>query len=146
MQKSEGSVIIHIPIETVFNAVADPEEMTHYVSSALAGFGGKSGELESYAEWTYPVAGMKLNARTTVSEVEKPYRLIQEMTGAMKGKWTWNLEQEEQDTKVDYCIEYNVPGGILGKVADALFLGRMNRKNLEKTLLALKAYCENEEL
>jgi hypothetical protein len=27
MPKSEGSVIINIPIEKVFNAVADPEEM-----------------------------------------------------------------------------------------------------------------------
>ena len=142
MPKSEGTVIINIPIEKVFNAVADPENMTHYVSSTLTGFGGKPGELESYAEWTYPVAGMKLNAKTTVSEVEKPHRLVQEMSGAMKGKWIWNLKQEDKTTKVNYCIEYIVPGGILGEMVNTLFLGRMNQKNLEKTLQALKVYCE----
>jgi carbon monoxide dehydrogenase subunit G len=52
MPKSEGSVIISIPIEKVFNTVADPEEMTNCVSSVLADFGGEPGELESYAEWT----------------------------------------------------------------------------------------------
>ena len=85
---------------------------------------------------------MKLYAKTTVSEVEKPHRLIQEMSGAMKGKWIWNLKQEGKNTKVDYCIEYIVPGGILGKIANTLFLGGMNQRNLEKTLQALKVYCE----
>ena len=142
MPKSEGSIIINIPIEKAFDIVADPEEMTHYVSSALTGFDGKPGELGSYAEWSYPVAGMKFNAKTTVSEVEKPNLLVQEMTGAMKGKWIWNLKQDGKNTEVDYCIEYIVPGGILGKIANTLFMGRMNQTNLEKTLQALKVYCE----
>ena len=64
------------------------------------------------------------------------------MTGAMKGKWIWNLKQDGKNTKVDYCIEYIVPGGILGKMANTLFMGRMNQENLEKTLQALKVYCE----
>jgi carbon monoxide dehydrogenase subunit G len=138
MPKSEGAVTINAPIEKVFDTAADPQIIAQISSGSLVGTGGNNGELGSYADWEY----LKLRSRTSVSEVNKPYRLAQEMTGAMPGRWIWNLKQEGKNTKVDYCIEYIVPGGILGKIANTLFLGRMNQKNLEKTLQALKAYCE----
>jgi carbon monoxide dehydrogenase subunit G len=142
MPKSEGKVVINATLEKVFDAVAEPEKMAQYVVSALVGYTGKPGELGSYAEWLYPVAGMKIRGKTTVSEVDKPHRLVQEMSGTMKGKWIWDLEQDDEAVKVDFCLEYIVPGGILGNIADKLFLGRMNQKTMEKTMLGLKAYCE----
>lgn len=138
MSKTEVSVTINAPIERVFDTVADPEIIAQISSGALIGTKGKNGELGSYADWEY----LKLRSRTTVSEVNKPHKLVQEMTGAMPGKWTWSLEQEGQTVKVDFCIEYSVPGGILGKIANKLFLGRMNQKNGEKTMHGLKTYCE----
>jgi coenzyme Q-binding protein COQ10 len=142
MPKSKGSVTINSPIEKVFDAVAEPEKMAHYVVSTLVGFTGTPGELGSYAEWLYPVAGMKIRGKTIVSEVDKPRRLAQEMSGTMKGKWIWVLEQDGQAVKVDFCLEYIVPGGILGKIADKLFLGKMNQKTMVKTMQGLKTYCE----
>ncbi|MBA7547593.1 hypothetical protein ES705_40022 [subsurface metagenome] len=143
MPKSEGSVSINAPIEKVFDAAADPEKMAKYISAAvLTATKGKPDELGSYSEWVYPVAGMKVRAKMTVSEVDKLRRLVQEMSGTMPGKWIWNLKQEGQAVKVDFCIEYSVPGGILGKIANKLFLGRMNQRNMESCLHGLKVYCE----
>ena len=138
MPKTEVSVTINAPIEKVFDAVADPEIIAQISSGALVATKGKHDELGSYADWEY----LKLRSRTTVSEVNKPHKLVQEMTGAMSGKWTWSLEQEGQTVKVDFCIDYTVPGGILGKIANKLFLGRINQKNGEKTMQGLKTYCE----
>jgi uncharacterized membrane protein len=138
MPKSEGSVTINAPIEKVFDAVANPEIISQISSGTVIGTQGKYGELGSYADWEY----LKLRSRTTVSEVNRPYKLVEDMTGAMPGKWIWSLEQEGQAVKVDFCIEYHVPGGILGKIADKLFLGRINQKNGQKTMQGLKAYCE----
>ena len=117
--------------------------MTHYASSSvLTESKGKPDEVGSYSEFDYHVMGMKFHARMTVSEVDKPRSLIQKMSGAMSGKWIWGLEQDGQAVNVDFCIEYRVPGGILGNIANKLFLGRMNQKNLEGTLHNLKVYCE----
>jgi coenzyme Q-binding protein COQ10 len=138
MPKSEGSVTINVPVEKVFDAITNPEIISQMSSGSVTGTKGKYGELGSYADWEY----LKLHSRTTVTEVNRPYKLVQEMSGAMPGKWIWNLKQDGQAVKVDFCIEYRVPGGILGKIADKLFLGRMNQKNLEKTLKNLKDYCE----
>lgn len=143
MPKTEGTVTINAPIEKVFDAIADPEKMNQYVLTAdLTEAKGKPDELGSYALWTYPVAGMKIHGKVTVSEVDKPHRMVQEMSGTMLGKWIFNLEQAGQAVKVDICIEYSVPGGILGKIADKLFLGRINQNNMEKMCKNMKAYCE----
>ena len=138
MPKTEVSITINAPIERVFNAIADPKLIEKISSGALVEANGNNGELGSYAIWEY----LKLRSRTTVSEVNKPYKLVQEMTGAMPGKWIWNLNKEDQAVKVDFCIEYKVPGGIFGDFLNKLFLGRINQKNGEKTMQGLKFHCE----
>jgi hypothetical protein len=60
----------------------------------------------------------------------------------MPGKWVWILKQESQSVRLDFCIEYRVPGGILERIANSLFLGRINRKNGEKMMQGIKANCE----
>jgi uncharacterized protein YndB with AHSA1/START domain len=143
MPKSEASVTISAPIEKIFDAIADPEKVAQYAnSSLLIDTKGKPDELGSYAEYDYHVLGVKFHAKITVSEVDKPRKLVQEMSGAMPGKWTWNLKQVGQVVKVNFKIDYSVPGGIFGKIADRFFLGRMNQENLENMAIGLKAYCE----
>lgn len=145
MGKSEASISIITPIGKVFDAIADPEKMAEYSNaSILTEAKGNPGEPGSSADWEYKVAGMKFHATTTVSLVKKPKKLIQEMAGAMPGRWIWNLKQKDRTTEVDFCIEYHLPGGIFGKMADKLFMGGMNQKNLEKTLSCLKEYCERK--
>ena len=143
MPKSEASVTINAPIEKVFDAIADQEKAVQYYPAAvLIAVNGKPDELGSSAELEYHVAGMKIHAKITVSEVDKPLKLVYEMSGAMPGKWIWSLEQEGQAVKVDFSIDAKIPGGILGKIANQLFLGRMNQKNAEKCVQGLKVYCE----
>ena len=143
MPKSEASVTINAPIEKVFDAIADQEKAAQYYPAAeLISVKGKPDEPGSSAELEYHVAGMKIHAKITVSEVDKPLKLVYEMSGAMPGKWIWSLEQEGQAVKIDFSIDAKIPGGILGKIANKLFLGRMNQKNAEKCVHGLKVYCE----
>ncbi len=143
MPKSEASVTINAPIEKVFDAIADQEKAVQYYPAAvLIAVNGKPDELGSSAELDYHVVGMTIHAKITVSEVDKPRKLVYEMTGAMPGKWIWSLEQEGQAVKVDFSIDAKIPGGILGKIANQLFLGRMNQKNAESCVQGLKVYCE----
>ncbi len=141
MPKTEVSVMINAPIEKAFDAISAPEVIAQESAARLIGTKGNNGELGSYADWEY----LKLRSRTTVSEVNRPYKLVQEMTGAMPGKWTWDLVQEGQAVEVGLCIEYKIPGGIFGEIANKLFLGRINRKNGLKTMQGLKAYCEKNK-
>ena len=42
-------------------------------------------------------------------------------------------------------IEYQMPGGGVGKIVDRLFVEKMNVKNLEDSLKNLKALVERKE-
>jgi hypothetical protein len=39
-------------------------------------------------------------------------------------------------------IDYGIPGGIIGKIAEKLFLERMNQKTIEKSVEGLEIFCE----
>lgn len=47
-----------------------------------------------------------------------------------------------QAVKVDFSLDYRVPGGILRKVALQLSLGRMNQKNMKNAAEGIKILCE----
>ena len=143
MPISEASIIIAAPIEKIFDAVADQEKAAQwYPAAELISVNGKPDELGSSAELDYHVLGMTIHSKITVSEVDKPRKLVHELSGAMPGKWTWTLEQDGQAIRVKFSVDYGLPWGILGKIANALFLGRMNQKNAEKAVKGLKVYCE----
>jgi len=143
MPKSEGSVAINAPIEKVFDAIADQEKAARwYPAAVLKAVEGRPDELGSSAELEYRLAGMKIQAKITVSEVDRPHKLVHDLSGALPGKWTWSLAEEGPIVRVNFRIDYSVPGGILGKIADKLFLGRMNQRNMARAVHGLKVYCE----
>ena len=143
MPKSEASISITAPIEEVFNAVADQEKAAQwYPAAKLISTKGKPDELESSAELDYLILGMKIRSAITVIEVNKPNKIVHRLSGMTPGQWTWTLQEEGQIVKVNFRIDYNVPWGILGKITNRLFLGRMNQRNMEKSVHNLKSYCE----
>ena len=81
---------------------------------------------------------------TTMLEAERPRKVVTEETGGLSGNFEWTLEPQGQATKVDVKIDYSVPGGIIGKIANQLLLERMNQKNMESMAEGLKIYCEHE--
>ena len=125
MPKSEGTVNISAPIEKVFVAIADPKVIDKESAGKLIETKGNNGEIGSSAVWEY----LKLRSTTTVTEVEKPHKLIQDMAGGMPGRWIWNLKQEGETVRIEFYIEYTVPGGIFGTLMDKLFLHGINEKN-----------------
>jgi uncharacterized membrane protein len=63
----------------------------------------------------------------------------------MTGSWQWTLEPlGERRTRVTARIEYVLPGGALGRAANALLVERMNEKNAERLLENLKLVAEAE--
>jgi len=144
MPRAEASVTINAPIEKVFDVVADPEQVPQYMSgvSDVSNIQGDPGEKGSSSDIAYHVMGMKFTQQMTVSEVEKPRKLLLEMKGGFPGTFQWTLEAQGQATKVDVMVDYSVPGGILGKIANQLLLERMNQKNLDGSAEKLKLLCE----
>ncbi len=143
MPRAEASVTINAPIEKVFDVIADYGQLAQYAPvSEVTNIKGNPGEKGSSADYTYHVLGIKFTMHTTMLEAERPRKVTTEETGGLSGKFEWTLEPQGQATKVNVRIDYTVPGGVLGKIANRLLLERMNQKNMDTMAHGLKIYCE----
>ena len=144
MPKVETSITINAPIEKVFHAIIELELAPQWSSgvSEVTNIKGNPEEKGSSADLAYHVLGMKFTQHMITSEIEKPRKAIRQMTGGFPGTIGFALEPQGQATKVDVRVDYSIPGGIIGKIANQLLLERMNQKNIESTVEGLKIFCE----
>ena len=143
MPRLETYITIRAPIKKVFNALIDPEVISKWLTiHAVSGVKGNPGEKGSSADYSYRVLRLKFKQTMAVLEVNKPRRIVWEMSGSFVGKWVQTLESQQEGTRVDTKVDYIVRGGVIGRMADRLFLQRINQRNLEIGSARLKEVCE----
>jgi len=144
MPTVEASIVIACPIEKVFVTMVNPKDIPRFAPvQAVSNVKGDPQEKGSSADYEYRFGGMKLTQTMTVLEVQAPTEIAYEMSGGFPGRWTYNLEQGTGGTIVKTTVQYSVPGGIIGRIADWLVFRRMNQGNLDRGQLGLKRFCES---
>jgi carbon monoxide dehydrogenase subunit G len=89
-------------------------------------------------------AGMSMPITETVVDYEPDRLQLLEMEGMLSGRARWELTPEGGGTRLTTTFDYALPGGVLGKLADALVVKRMNGKSLEEALNNFKALVERQ--
>jgi uncharacterized membrane protein len=87
-------------------------------------------------------AGMSLPLAETVLEYQPGKLQLFEMEGMLSGRARWEVVPEGEETRVTTTFDYKLPGGLFGRIADALIVKRMNAKSLEEGLHNFKALIE----
>ena len=80
----------------------------------------------------------------TVLEYQPGKLQLLQMEGMLSGQARWALAPEGDGTRLTTTFDYALPGGVFGKVADALIVKRMNGKSLEEALINFKALVERQ--
>lgn len=93
-------------------------------------------------EWTYKMVGVKLDGTTEIVEFAKNEHMRQENGDAIPGMFDWRYSLEAGKTRVTVNLDYTIPGSVLGKLADKLFVERLNEREAETVLAHLKSICE----
>lgn len=87
-------------------------------------------------------AGMSMQITETVLDYQ-PGKLQQfQMEGMLAGHARWEVTPEGDGTALTTTFDYALPGGVFGRLADALIVKRMNAKSLEEALQNCKALVE----
>ena len=89
-------------------------------------------------------AGLSMAINETVLEYQTDRLQLLQMEGMLKGQARWELTPEGDATRLSTTFDYTLPGGVLGKLADALMVKRMNAKSLEQALHNFKALVERQ--
>lgn len=89
-------------------------------------------------------AGMSMSITETVLDYQPGTLQLLQMEGMLSGHARWELTPEGDGTRVTTTFDYALPGGVFGKLADALMVKRMNGKGLEEALNNFKALVEHQ--
>ena len=87
-------------------------------------------------------AGLSMPVTETVIDYQPGKLQLFQMEGALSGRARWELTPEGDGTLLTTTFDYELPGGVFGKIADALIVKRMNRKSLGEGLNNFKALVE----
>jgi polyketide cyclase/dehydrase/lipid transport protein len=92
------------------------------------------------------LGGRQLETRWEVMKVEKPRLLEQEATSDRGGHATSTTTFEPAGGGTDITIEvdYELPGGFVGGMADKLFVERAIERDIKHSIENFKAICEAE--
>lgn len=89
-------------------------------------------------------AGMSMPISETVLDYQPDKLQLFQMEGMLSGRARWELTPEGDGTRLTTTFDYALPAGVLGKLADALIVKRMNGKSLEQGLNNFKALVERQ--
>jgi uncharacterized membrane protein len=87
-------------------------------------------------------AGMSMQITETVLDYQPGRLQLLQMEGMLSGEARWELTPEGDGTVLTTTFDYTLPGGVFGRIADALVVERMNAKSLEEGLHSFKALVE----
>ncbi len=98
------------------------------------------GGLKTY-DWTYKMAGLKLDGSTEVTEYILNEQLATVGKGGIESKFHWTFVPENNGTRLIVMAEYTVPIPVLGKLAESIIL-KQNEREADTLLANLKSILE----
>ncbi len=145
------TTLIHAPIERVFDLCRsiDAHQHSTATTSEVAVGGITSGliGLGEEVEWEACHFGVKQRLSVKISAFSRPNHFQDEMIkGAFSTmKHDHYFRMVGDDTEVKDVFEYKAPLGVLGRIAEKLFLTRYMRTFLIKRNQILKHVAETDE-
>ena len=146
MSVIKKSIIIDRPIEKVYKFATNPTKwyQWYFGLSEPENLVG-NGEAGTKMDIKYTILGIHLPVKCEVIEnTEKGdcYVWKGKILGAIESNQTWTYVPDENSTEVMIDMEYEVSESVLGKLADALIVEKIQENAMEQTLKNLKLVCE----
>jgi carbon monoxide dehydrogenase subunit G len=143
--KIERTIEIGAPPERVYDVVMDPSHLEDWVTIHDHLEEAPEGQLESGSELTQclRLAGRKFNVRWTVVENDACRRVVWDGKGPVHShaRVVYEFEPNGEGTRFSYTNEYDLPGGLLGRMAGGA-VRRVTGKEVDATLERLKKMLE----
>ncbi len=141
------SIDIDVPIETVFEYVANPHNaltfMPNFTKFQPAGQPERG--LGAKVEAAGDFMGIGFKTQLEIIEFEENKRLVSRSIQGVKSLSKWQFRPlPNGSTEVTFISDYNLPGRMLGWMFDKLLLEKDVEKNTVQTLLNLKKVLEGK--
>lgn len=142
---------VDAPIEAVWDLGADPQRLTEWQTNLVEVKDVTPGKLDYVGaayRFVYRFAGRELTGRFEITKIEKPTYVEYTGTTPGGGTATFSTRAEPTGTGTDITFEmdYELPGGFFGDLADKLFMERQIERDSKHFNQNFKALCEAKVL
>jgi uncharacterized protein YndB with AHSA1/START domain len=146
MTKLEREIEIQASPDAVYDVLSDPSCLAEWVTIQEELEEAPSGDLKrgSKLRQRMKVAGQRFRLHWTVMEADRPTRIVWEGKGPMgtKARAVYELSSNgDSATSFSYCNEYELPGGLAGRIAGRAVKAASGRE-ADRTLRRLKKLVE----
>ncbi|HEY1359075.1 MAG TPA: SRPBCC family protein [Thermoleophilaceae bacterium] len=143
--KIQRTIEIAAPPERVYEVVMDPRHLEDWVTIHDHLQDAPDGSLEKGSELTQclKLAGRRFNVHWEVVENDPCRRVVWDGQGPVHShaRVVYEFERNGKGTKFSYSNEYDLPGGVLGRMAGGA-VRRVTGKEVDATLAKLKDLVE----
>lgn len=146
MTRVERSIAIGVPPERVFDELVSWDGLQRWSTITVDHTGPpRCGHVGETFEQTIRVAGLDLRTDWVVTEFEPPHVVAYRVTGPLSSRMLMRQHVTPHGTgsRVELEIDYDMPAGRLGRIADRVYARRRNRREADQTLANLKALLED---
>lgn len=143
--KVKRTIEVAAPPARVFELLADPHRLGEWVTIHAGLEEAPAGSLRkgSKLKQALKLAGKEFTVRWTVVDSRKPHRIEWEGRGPARteARAIYELSPSGEGTRFGYLNEFELPGGVFGKVLGSGFEGKAGRE-ADKSLKRLKKLLE----
>lgn len=143
--KVERTIEIEAPAREVYDIVMDPARLGDWVTIHDHLEDAPNGPLKRGSKLTQclRLAGRRFKVRWTIVENDPCRRVVWEGRGPVgsHARVVYGFDENGQETRFSYMNQYDLPGGIVGRVAGRA-VARVTEKELDGSLRRLKSLVE----
>lgn len=93
-------------------------------------------------DWVFEMGGVELHGKSYTTEYKEGELFKYRTDGGIKSEFTYAVSPEENGTKLSITVEYGVPESVLGKIADASVIEKLNEEQADAAAANIKAILE----
>jgi uncharacterized protein YndB with AHSA1/START domain len=147
MERIKRTAFIEAPPAKVFGYLMDPRNLPEIWPSMVEVSNVKTRPdgTTSSNDFTYKMAGVRLQGHTQFTDVERDRRIVWKSEGGIKSTIRWTFAPHGDGTDLIDEVEYELPANLLTRLA-APFVRRVNEHEADTCLKNLKVRMETPEL
>jgi uncharacterized protein YndB with AHSA1/START domain len=146
MERIKRTVFIEAPPAKVFSYLMDPRNLPEIWPSMVevSNVTTRPDGTTDGNDFTYKMAGMKLEGHTRFTDVERDRRIVWQSEGGIKSTIRWTFTPHGSGTDIVDEVEYELPANLLTRLA-APFVRRINEHEADACVQNLKVRMETPE-
>jgi carbon monoxide dehydrogenase subunit G len=130
--------------EAVIDYISDVENHPAFIPAlkSVANIAGDPKRKGTHWDWTFVMAGVEINGKAETADYQAGKRYSFKTTG-IDSTFIYTVEAADGGSRVTADVSYEVPQGVLAKIADKTVVERMNERDADKAAQTLKTILDS---